>query len=796
VWAGDAVLGAGRKKHDRIMTTPNGAVGAELSDLRPTGAVRHTLHRPLTSFVGREQELSELRRLLAGNRLLTLTGPGGSGKTRLAIELATMVVDEFPDGVHFVALAAIRDAALVPSSIAQQLGLQDSRDMPLLEHLAGFLRERKVLLVLDNFEQLPDAGSIVVGLLSETTELRIVITSRAPLRISGEQEFPVAPLRVPDPGVETVPSNIVDCESMRLFAARAAAVAPHFIIDDDNAAAITRIVQRLDGLPLAIELAAARVKLLTPAAIMSRLEHSLGLLVGGSRDLPHRQQTLRGTIVWSHDLLSHDARRLLAVCSVFRGGIDLEIVESICATAVDVGLPVLDALQELVDQSMLRQRPEFGAPRYAMLETVRQFAAERLGELLPEPEGVHMAHAAAFQALAGRIGHPPYWPDKRRLDWVAVEHDNFRAAIDWYRDNHPAAALRLAGNLTAFWSARGHFIEGRKRLGELLDVVTERTPERVVAMNGAAWLATDQGDRATAIQLLDDSIALARELRDRVGEGMALLYRGRAMVGGDRIADGSRDVSDALNLLSTAGDAAGAASALFFTGVAAHHKGELETACDRFERCAELCTELDLPSVGTRAVQLLGITKLDLGDVAGARAAIGAALPALVDIGDRFSILAGLIGLSGLAARSGKPRLALRLAGFAEAYGEINQVTAPQPLQGSQDRWLAPAYTTAGAAAAWLLADGRQLTLDEALAVGLSDKPDDRWRAGHGLTRRESEIAELVARGMTNGEIAARLYLSTRTVETHVSHILSKLDLSTRTQFVARAHQGGLLPRK
>jgi non-specific serine/threonine protein kinase len=330
-------------------------------------------------------------------------------------------------------------------------------------------------------------------------------------------------------------------------------------------------VQRLDGLPLAIELAAARVKLLTPAAIMSRLEHSLGLLVGGSRDLPRRQQTLRGTIAWSYDLLSDDARRLLAVCSAFRGGIDLEIVESICATAVDVGLPVLDALQELVDQSMLRRRPEFRASRYAMLETVRQFAAERLADL-PGAERLHAAHAAAFQALAERIGRPPCWPDKRTLDRLAVEHDNFRAAIDWCRDVDPAAALHLAGNLTAFWSVRGHFTEGRKRLSELLEVVTERTTEHVVAMNGAAWLAIDQGDRVAAVRLLDNSSALARELGDRVGEAMALLYRGRAMVGAGRNADGSRDVSDALDLFSRAGDAAGAASALFFTGVAAHHE--------------------------------------------------------------------------------------------------------------------------------------------------------------------------------------------------------------------------------
>jgi predicted ATPase len=295
-----------------------GQAGLESSPRGSPDAGSGRLPRPLTGFIGRERELAEARRLLAGSCLLTLTGPGGSGKTRLSVELAAGAACDYPDGVYFVRLAPVRDPGLVLSSIAQSIGLQDPRDRPLAEHLVSYLRDRKLLIVLDNFEHLLPAASAVAELLSGANDLRIVVSSRAPLRVSGEQECPVPPLALPDEQADGGLASVAGCESVRLFTDRAAAVVPGFAVDERNAAAVARIVRRLDGLPLAIELAAARVKLLPPEAICGRLEHSLGLLTGGSRDLPRRQQTLRATIEWSYALLGEQARGLLAACSVFR----------------------------------------------------------------------------------------------------------------------------------------------------------------------------------------------------------------------------------------------------------------------------------------------------------------------------------------------------------------------------------------------------------------------------------------------------------------------------------------------
>ena len=341
------------------------------------------LPRQLTSFIGRERELQDLKALLERSRLLTLTGPGGSGKTRLGLQLAAEVAGGFPDGVSFVALAPVGNPDLVLSSIAQGIGLRDVGDRPLLDRLRSHLENARVLLLLDNFEHLIAAAPVVAHILQATVALRIVVTSRAPLHVSGEQEFEVPPLRVPDPQCATV-AAVAGCESVRLFTERARAAWPGFVLDEENAALIARITRRLDGLPLAVELAAARVKLLPPASLLARLEHALPLLVGGPRDLPQRQQTLRGTIAWSYGLLGAGAGRLLAACSVFRGGISLEGAESVCAAAIDLGIEVLDGLQEFVDQSLLRRIGGFagpGGPRFGMLFMVREYAAERLAEM-------------------------------------------------------------------------------------------------------------------------------------------------------------------------------------------------------------------------------------------------------------------------------------------------------------------------------------------------------------------------------------------------------------------------------
>jgi predicted ATPase/DNA-binding CsgD family transcriptional regulator len=755
-----------------------------------------SLPRPRTSFIGRDTELAETRWLLQRARLLTLTGAGGSGKTRLAIALATAVVDDFPAGVHFVSLAAIKDPALVPVSIAQSIGLQDSRRKPMLEHLSGYVADRKFLLVLDNFEHLLAAGEFVGQLLDASTLLRVVVTSRSPLHLSGEQEFPVPPLTVPQPSSNPSPAAVAGCEAAQLFAERAAASVPGFHIDETNAAAIAKITDRLAGLPLAIELAATRVKLLPPEAILARLEHSLGLLVSDRRDVPERQRTLRAAVAWSYELLSEDARRLLAACSVFRGGISLEIIETVVAEGLDPRMSVLDSVQELVDQSLLRQiATSVVAPRYAMLETVREFAAERLADLSCAT-AVHASHASAFSSLTSNLARPPCWPDKARLDRLELEHDNFRAALDWYGREEPASALRLANRLTAFWSARGHFSEGRRRLGELLDLVPNGEREVLDGLNGAAWLATDQGDRATAIRLLDQCIARAQQ--DPGAEGMALFYRGRANFMISNPPPGSdSDFLRALELLTMADDRAGVAATLMLRAIIPQFAGELEVACELFERSAAMAQELGISSLAARAQQLLGIARLELGDVAGARVVLLQAVPAVVEIGDRFAIPVGLSALAGLAALGGRPRSALMLAGAAAAYEEVNQTYRPEPLRAYLEGWLAPARAAVGGAAAKLIDEGRRMTVDEALAAGLDDRPEGHPRAGpaQGLTPRESEITALVADGLTNREIAARLYISVRTVEAHIDHVLTKLGFRTRTQLAAWAHQEGLSPR-
>ena len=776
---------------------PGPAPSGQIAAAGSAGGSVHGFPAALTSFIGRERELAQAKGLLADSYLVTLTGPGGSGKTRLCIALAAAVAGDYLDGVYFVPLAPVRDPGLVPSTIARSIGLQDARDRPLMEHLVSQLRGRRLLLVLDNFEHLLAAAPIVTRLLQETGAVRILVSSRSPLRISGEQECPVPPLAVPGEEARPTAASLAACESVRLFAERAAAVVPGFAVDDQSAPAIAHVARRLDGLPLAIELAAARVKVLPPEAILPRLEHSLGLLTGGRRDVPDRQQTLRATIAWSHDLLTEGARRLLAVCSVFAGGASLGFIETVCAAA-DTGLPVLDGLQELADQSLMRQVRSPGPVRYAMLETIREYAAECL-EAMPEAERVRRAHAAAFLALVETGGRPH--AGLARKDWlqrVEVEQNNIRSALSWYRQHDLPVALRLAASMSAFWSLRGHHTEGRQRLDELLSLVPGESVDRVSALNGAAWLAIDQGEYARAADLLGQSIELSHSLGDTVGEGIATLYLGRCKMSGLRMVEAAPEVERGVALVHESGDRPAIAFSMFYSGLTALLTGRLEAACDLFGRCAALAAELGLTPLSARARQMLGFPLLELGELSAARAAMAESFPEIMDVGDRWVIQMGLSGFVGLAAKTGRPRMALRLAGAADAYRDVNEFSLPGPVAEMVDRWLAPARATAGRAADRLRADGRRLSPEEAVGVVLANEPDDtrppgpRRGSSSPLTRREAEVAALVARGLTNRDIAAQLYLSIRTVEVHVDHILTKLGFHARTQLAAWALEEGL----
>jgi non-specific serine/threonine protein kinase len=430
-----------------------------------------------------------------------------------------------------------------------------------------------------------------------------------------------------------------------------------------------------------------------------------------------------------------------------------------------------------------------------MLETIREFAAERLDQM-PEADATRAAHASVFLALAESGGRPHAGLARKRwLERLDLEHNNIRTALSWYEGRDPASALRLAASMAAFWSLRGHHTEGRQRLRDLLGRVPEATVARVTALNGSAWLAIDQGDYADGDRLLGESIGLAASLGDAVGEGIAMLYRGRCKLSRHQIGPAAPEVERGAALLAQAGDRPAIALSLMYSGLVTEFSGRLDAACELFTRCVALSAELGLEPLTARARQVLGCALVDLGDLAGARAALEAGLPGSMEVGDRWIIAVGLAAFAGHAARTGRPGLALRLAGAAQEYQDVNKFEMPGPISEMVGRWLAPARASAGSAAERLLAEGRQLSVEQAVNLALANQPEDTRRSSRPrtLTRREVEVARLAARGQTNREIAAELSLSVRTVEVHVEHVLTKLDFRTRTQLAAWAYEEGLL---
>jgi predicted ATPase/class 3 adenylate cyclase len=446
-----------------------------------------------TPFLGRERELAEVIGLLAGTRLLTLTGPGGTGKTRLAAQAAGMASDGYPDGVWWVPLAPLRDPTLVVETAAKVVGSKNG--------LAEYIAHKSLLMLFDNFEQVVEAAGDVARLLASCPNLDLLVTSREPLHVTGEQEYPVPPL--------------VHEEGVGFFLARARSVKPDFQPDD----AVSEICRRLDDLPLALELAAARVKVLSSTQILERLEQRLPLLTGGARDLPERQRTLRGAIAWSHELLSVEEQRLFARLAVFLGGCTIEAAEDVCDAD-------LDTLQSLLDKSLLRHTDE----RYWMLETIREYAGERLEES-GEADELRRRHAEHFLALAEEAephlrGNPKEW-----LDRLEAEHDNLRAAFDSLEaSGESQLVLRLAGALWRFWHDRSHFVEGHRRLESAVAADERPTAARAKALIGAAGKATDARDYATARLRAEEALAINETLADVLGIAQSRFMLGYASV--------------------------------------------------------------------------------------------------------------------------------------------------------------------------------------------------------------------------------------------------------------------------
>src|SRR5919107_1508387 len=438
--------------------------------LKTLDARTNNLPAQPTPLVGRESELGEVRDLLRaeGLRLLTLTGPGGIGKTRLGLQVAAELLDEFEDGVFFVALDPITASALVASAIAEPLGVVEAWDQPLEEGLKDYLGGKELLLVLDNFEQVLGGAPLVGNLLAACPKLKVLATSRSGLRVYGEQEYPVPPLELPRPGRLPPIDRLSQYEAVRLFIERAKAARPDFSVTDENAPAVAEICARLDGLPLAIELAAARVKLLTPGAMLERLGSRLKLLTGGARDLPERQRTLRGAIEWSHALLEEGEQVLFRRLAVSSGGRTLEALEAICDAEGDLPVDAFEGVSSLLDKSLLvREEGPEEESRLVMLETIHEYAREKLRES-GEAEGVSGLHAQYFLAFAEEAEAELEGPDQASwMERLEADHDNFRAALSWLLEAGEAeSALRIGGALWLFWRSRGHLSEGRRWLSE------------------------------------------------------------------------------------------------------------------------------------------------------------------------------------------------------------------------------------------------------------------------------------------------------------------------------------------
>jgi predicted ATPase/class 3 adenylate cyclase len=546
--------------HDLIIE----GLPADFPPPRTLDARPNNLPAQLTSFVGRDGEIAEVRRLLGRARLLTLTGAGGTGKTRLALRSAAEVLTEYADGAFFVDLSSLTDPALVPSVVAQALGVPEVAGRPILEALKDHLRDKELLLVVDNFEQVVEASPMIEELLTESPKLKVLATSRMVLSLRGEQEYAVPPLEPPDP--ERLPDVLTlgRFEAVQLFTERALAANPMFKLTEANAPAVAEITARLDGLPLAIELAATRTKVLTPEQMLPRLQDRLSMLTSGVRTLPQRQRTLRDAIAWSFDMLDDAERRLFARLSVFAGGWMLESAEAVCDPG-GLGLDALEGLASLVDKSLIRRiEPAEGQLRFSMLETIREYGLEQLaaGDDL---DPVFRRHAEHFLDLAVEAeSHLTAGDQGEWLDRCDLEHANIRAALRWAIENGEVdRAHQTAGALWRFWQQRGHLAEGQRWFEEILRMPSGQRPTaaRAKALIGAGGIAWWRQDRRAAGAFYEEALGIERELGDpaRIAEA---LYNLAFVVAGDDLESAARMLEESLDLFRGMGDERGVAQAL------------------------------------------------------------------------------------------------------------------------------------------------------------------------------------------------------------------------------------------
>jgi predicted ATPase/DNA-binding CsgD family transcriptional regulator len=764
---------------------------------------------PLTTLIGREKILTEATAFLQRDdvRLLTITGPGGIGKTRLAGEIASAAADQFADGVVLVPLQAVRDPGLVVGSIARSLGLFDAEG-DLEQRLVAHVEGRRLLLVVDNFEQVVDAAPSLGGIVAASPSIKAVVTSRTSLRVGGEQELPLEPLALDD--------------ALKVFLERARAVRPDFLPDEAELAASAEICAHLDCLPLALELAAARVKMLSPTGILARLEHPLELLTSGSRDGPARHRALRDTIGWSFDLLGDDEQTLFRRLSVFVGSSTLEAIENVCGGD-------LETIGSLVDESLVRSDGE----RFSMLETIREYALEEL-DASTDAEDVRRSHAAHYLGVA-RAAAAGLATSDQGLWRAQLETDqgNLRAAIRWSLDDgDTATALEICALLSGFWLERGYLGEGRLWLDEALAAPAESSPTRARALTANGVLAHYQGDYDRADELCGAALELFRSLGDQRGvaeavTGLALVRRTR----GD-YRDAETLFQDALSIYDELGAEEAVARTLYRYGIALTLAGEGDRARPLFEQALELFRRLGDSTGIALGLQGLAFTRppgthlearaeidesldilralgdrrnvakvlviaaeinVELGEVEAAAEQLAEALTLFVEFGDRWFWGWLLETAAQLAATVGDLERATRLFGAADAVWAAIEAPLPGKLRARHEHVLADVRSRLGEdrfEAA--LDEGRSLPVGAMIELVQPERTSVSADAPEGLTAREVEVLALVAEGLTDAEVAERLVVSIRTVHAHLRSIYRKLDVRTRSAATRYALQHDL----
>ncbi|MGB3714817.1 MAG: LuxR C-terminal-related transcriptional regulator [Candidatus Promineifilaceae bacterium] len=797
----------------------------------------------LTSFIGRDREMADVARLLPGAHLVTLTGAGGSGKTRLALEIARSVSSDFSDGVWLVDLVPLHEHTLVPQLVSSTIGLRPAADQPLMEVLLAFVRPRQLLLILDNCEHLSEACSrLAQELLSQAPDLRILATSREPLATAGETIYPVSGLAWPSvyAELENNPRELMHYAAVHLFVERASAVSSNFDLTSENAWSTVEICRRLDGLPLALELASARVNVLTVQEIAARLDNRLALLISAQhRGVEPRHHTLRAAIDWSYALLPVDEQILLRRLAVFEAGCTLEAVEAICTGEGIAAEHILDRISSLVSKSLVVADTIGRAQaRYRLLESIREYALEKLEEA-GEMARLRDRHLELFLVKAEEAA--PKLNDAYQqlwLNWLEGEHGNLRAALTWSLESgRTEVGLRIATALVRFWEIRGYVQEGLIWFERLLPQADESISVVVHAnaLAYASFLAMFLGDAPTTMAYGREAVALAEAagdegsdvliialaglasgarvagdyhaaftleeraiqlLRESPGQpfflGMALLAHGGVAVELGDYDTARASLHESLAIAREAGDSFRVAHALNSLGDLARCEQRYEDAQTSYENSEALLRELGAQHDLASVLHNLGHTCLHLGDVERGQALFNESMAAQQAMQNVSGMAECLIGFAAIALLRGSPAVGARLLGASVAISGQRTAAASvwQVTRTEYEHNLALAR--ARLTDAEFLSEqavGSAMSVEQAVAYAqnFSPKPEIAPASGktsNGLTGREREVAALIGQGKTNGEIAAELVLSKRTVETHVRHILSKLGLTSRAQIM------------